>query len=203
LNCPYCGTTRVAFELFSESWVSRSQRWHVCARCNYCAGLAVLEFKAGPDEDEKPSKYYSWASERYIIESVFPAPGGEFPAHLPEEVAKFFKQGADNTPANPDAAGTMFRKALEAMLRDKYPGAKGRLLERIDQAAKAGVLTTELARYAHTIRLEGNEAAHGDYEEADADRLRSFTTLVLQYVYTLPGMQAQIDAEASAAASGK
>ena len=63
------------------------------------------------------------------------------------------------------------------MLRVKCPEAKGNLQARIDQAVKAGVLTAELARYAHTIRLEGNEAAHGTYNEADAEQLRLLMTL--------------------------
>ncbi len=60
---------------------------------------------------------------------------------------------ADNVPANPDAAGTMFRKTLETTLRDKCTAATGTLFERIDKAAELGVLTSDLARYAHTIRL--------------------------------------------------
>ncbi len=102
-------------------------------------------------------------------------------------------------PANPDAAGSMFRKTLDATLRDKCPAATGTLFQRIDQAVESGVLTGDLAGYAHTIRLEGNEAAHGTYDEVDARQLHSFVTLVLHYVYTLPGMQAEIDAKARAA----
>lgn len=203
LNCPHCGTTHVACELVFESWLPLPGHsvWQVCVRCNYCSGLAVLEFERFFGEETRPSELHTESPTLFSIANMYPPPGGASPPHLPGEVEKFFKQGANNTPGNPDAAGIMFRKALEATLRDKCPNAKGNLQARIDQAAASGVLTTELARYAHTIRLEGNEAAHGTYDEADAEQLRSLVTLVLQYVYTLPGMQAEIEAKASAAAS--
>lgn len=201
LDCPYCGTAHVAFELVDESWLPRrNERWHVCARCNHCAGFVVLDMMAYADQENPPSLYYMSNPEWFKIEKVYPASGAEIPAHLPEEVERLFKQGTDNVPANPDAAGIMFRKTLEATLRDKCPAATGTLFQRIDQAVELDVLTDDLGRYAHTIRLEGNEAAHGTYDETDAEQLHSLVTLVLNYVYTLPGMQAEIDANARAAA---
>ena len=200
LDCPHCGTAHVAFELVNESWLPRRGRWHVCARCNHCAGFVVLKMMSLSDQENAPSQYYTIEPEMFRIDAMYPASGAEIPAHLPEEVGRLFKQGADNVPANPDAAGSMFRKTLEATLRDKCPDARGTLFDRIDRAAELGVLTADLARYAHTIRLEGNEAAHGTYDEADAGQLHSLVTLVLNYVYTLPGMQADIDANARAAA---
>ncbi|MCH8947226.1 MAG: DUF4145 domain-containing protein [Acidobacteria bacterium] len=160
----------------------------------------MLDMMNYADQNNTPSSYYAIKPDWFKIEKVHPTSEAEIPAHLPEEVGRLFRQGADNVPANPDAAGTMFRKTLAATLRDKCPAATGTLFECIDTAAKLGVLTSDLARYAHTIRLEGNEAAHGSYDEADAGQLHSLVTLVLNYVYTLPGMQAEIDAKARAAA---
>ena len=203
LDCPHCGTAHVAFELVNESWLPRRVRWHVCARCNHCASFVVLEMTTHMSQEEAPSSEYMSNPQWFEINKMYPVSGAEIPAHLPEEVERLFKQGADNVPANPDAAGIMFRKTLEAILRDKCSAATGSLFERIDQAVKLGVLTDDLARYAHTIRLEGNEAAHGTYDEAEAGQLHSLVTLVLSYVYTLPGMQAQIDAKARAAAQSE
>ena len=161
------------------------------------------------DDVYRPSVYYKLDPRSFTIQAMYPPSEGDIPDYLPEEVERLFKQGANNLPSNPDAAGIMLRKTLEAVLRDKCPDTKGSLFERIDQAAKIGILTADLTSYAHTIRLEGNEAAQGGYDEADAQRLHSLVKLVLHYIYTLPGMQAQVDAEASAAvknqpaASGK
>ncbi len=200
LDCPHCGTARVAFELDAESWLPRAQRWHVCARCNQCAGFVVLDISTYQNEDDPPSSHYIREPQWFEIKKMYPTSGAEIPTHLPEEVERLFKQGADNVPANPDAAGTMFRKTLEAILRDKCPAAEGTLKERIDKAVESGVLTTDLGSYAHTIRLEGNEATHGTYDENDARQLHSLLTLVLEHLYTLPGMREEIDAKARAAA---
>lgn len=200
LDCPHCGTAHVGFELASESQLRSSGGWHVCARCNYCGGLVVLDIESDGPEDWSPGAFYNDRPGMFKIEEMYPSSGADVPAHLPDEVAKLFKQGAENVPANPDAAGAMFRKTLEAALRDKCPDAKGRLIERIDQAVASGVLTADLGGYAHTVRVESNEAAHGTYDEADARSLHSLVTLVLLYAYTLPGEQAQIDAKARAAA---
>lgn len=200
LDCPHCGIAHVAFELVNESWLPRDERWHVCARCNHCAGFVVLDMMTYADQNNTPSSYYAIKPDWFKIEKVHPTSEAEIPAHLPEEVERLFKQGVDNVPANPDAAGIMFRKTLEATLRDKCPAATGTLSKRIDDALDLNVLSDDLARYAHTIRLEGNEAAHGTYDETDAQQLHSLVTLVLNYVYNLPGMQAEIDAKARASA---
>ena len=200
LDCPHCGTARVGFELVNESWLPRHECWHVCARCNHCVGLVVLNLKSHREEEDAPSDYYTSDPALFEIKEMYPESVAKIPDHLPEDVERLFRQGADNLPANPDAAGAMFRKTLEAILRDKCAATTGTLIKRIDKAAELGVLTSDLAGYAHTIRLEGNEAAHGTYDEADAVQLHSLVRLVLNYVYTLPGMQAEIDAKARAAA---
>ena len=90
----------------------------------------------------------------------------------------------------------MFRKTLEAALKDKFTSITGTLSQRINEAAKQQKLTPELAQWAHQIRLDGNDAVHGDtpLSKEDAQSLADFTNLVLLYLYTLPGMLAQAQA---------
>ena len=87
---------------------------------------------------------------------------------------------------NWDAAGTMFRSALEAALKDKFPDLSGTLFERIQKAAEHNALTPDLAEWAHEIRIEGNQAAHEDqpYQREDAERLEAFTDMVFRYLFT-------------------
>ncbi len=83
----------------------------------------------------------------------------------------------------------MFRKALDTGLKAKFPDIKGTLFERIDEAARQNKLTPSLAEWAHQIRLDGNDAAHDEepFSKEDAERLQTFTELVLLYLFTLPG----------------
>ena len=97
-----------------------------------------------------------------------------------------------NLAGNWTAAGMMFRKALETALKAKFPDITGKLVVRIDTAAKAGDLTQDMAEWAHQIRLLGNDATHEEepFSEEDARSMHAFTDLMLQYLFTLPGMMA-------------
>jgi len=96
----------------------------------------------------------------------------------------------ENMPGNRDAAGAMIRKTLETALKAKFPESRGTLIKRIEAAEKDGALTRDMAQWAHQIRHLGNEAAHEEepFSEDDAEDLRSFTDLLLRYLFTLPGM---------------
>ena len=100
----------------------------------------------------------------------------------------------ENIPGAWDAAGSMFRKVLDTGLKSKFSSHKGRLVDRIEKAAKQGELTPELAKWAHQIRIDGNDAAHEEkpFSEEDAKRLQTFTELVLIYLFMLPGMLAKV-----------
>ena len=93
-------------------------------------------------------------------------------------------------PGNWDAAGSMFRKVLDTGLTAKFPNIAGTLYERIKAAAKQHRLTPDLANWADQIRLDGNDAVHDGkpFSQEDAERLQTFTELVLRYLFTLPGM---------------
>ena len=103
----------------------------------------------------------------------------------------------ENLPNNFDAAGSMFRSALEAGLREKFPDIEGTLNQRIERAADQGGLTPDLAEWAHQIRLSGNEAVHGgeQFSKEEAERLHAFTELVFLYLFKLPAMLEDARAE--------
>ena len=105
----------------------------------------------------------------------------------------------DNLNGNWDAAGTMFRKAIDVGLKIKFPEIKGKLYIRIKKAEEARGLTPELAAWAHQIRLDGNDAAHEEepFTKEEAESLHTFTDLVLRYLFTLPGMLAEAQGASS------
>ena len=125
------------------------------------------------------------------IKAVAPKPPSTAaPAFTPENVARFFEQGMENLARNWDAAGTMFRKALDAGLKDKWPEVTGSLYDRIEKIATEGGLTADMKEWAHHIRLDGNDAAHEDQPmvASRARALADFTRLFLLYTFSLPGM---------------
>jgi hypothetical protein len=112
------------------------------------------------------------------------------PEHTPENVGRFYLQGMDNMARNFDAAGTMFRKSLDAALKKLDPEGKGTLQNRIDSLPEATGVTPAMKEWAHQIRHLGNDAAHEDdpFTEEEAKNLQAFTELFLTYAFTLPGM---------------
>lgn len=88
----------------------------------------------------------------------------------------------------------MMRKAVDLALKEIAPAAENLpLAKRIDKAVEAGLLTKDLAQWAHEIRIFGNEAVHDPVEvsEQEATEIKDFTELFLLYVFTLPGMLAE------------
>ena len=183
-DCPHCGTKRVAFtEQCVVMWNHNDREFHdVAAKCGQCYRAILVTYTRGSGT----------SSYRYNGE-LYPRPLSlDAPKHTPENVTRYYVQGLENLPRNWDAAGSMFRKALETGLKSKFPQKTGTLFDRIESARKARKLTPEMADWAHKIRKLGNSAVHDEipWTKDEALELRAFTELVFQYLFTLPGMMA-------------
>lgn len=127
------------------------------------------------------------------VEKFWPAvPGPEIPELIPPEVARIYLQAERNFPieGNEEAAGTMYRKALDVGLKLYDPNVGGLLKARIAELVKQNKLTPSLGEWADQIRLLGNDTAH-DIDQPTREELtalRSFSDLVLRYLFTLPEM---------------
>ena len=184
-DCPYCGTKSVAFTISDERKVSKPSTWDTFAHCGHCGRGIVATFHVIDTRDLPPSE----AAARLL--SIAPKNrSAAAPEHTPNNVARFFEQAMDNLPKNWDAAGGMFRKALDTGLKRRFSKIEGSLHDRIKEAAEKQMLTPEMAEWAHQIRLDGNDAAHDEvpFSEDDAKKLAQFTQLVFLYLFTLPGM---------------
>ena len=176
-DCTRCGTKGVSFtnkgEFLWDKLISKSRvtGHDIFAICGICKRGVVATFMEGGFMEMAPSP-------------------PEAPGYLPDNIKSFFNQAMNNLPKNWDAAGAMFRKTLDVTLTIKFPDIKGTLNSRICAAAKQHKLTPELAQWAHQIRLDGNNAAHEEepLSQEEAQRLADFTNLVVQYLFTLPGM---------------
>ena len=207
-DCPYCSTKNVAFTILQDTlWSkdaygtgSHSCLWDALSKCGYCGRGIVATFLT--NDQTSPQK-----TNRYELKSIAPpSPVTSAPKYTPKNAARFFEQAMNNLPKNWDAAGSMFRKALEAGLKSKFPDMKGSLYDRIKKAKKEQALTPELAEWSHRIRLDGNDAAHEAlFSEKEAKDLATFTQLVFQYLFMLPGMleEARYDPDEAAAAEGQ
>ena len=192
-DCPHCGAQNASFTVFSEyRHPARGDEIHAFLSCGVCGGSAVAVFSARRG-DLGLREYLPSYPDNFHLQDFHPRPAiPEAPAHLPENVRIYYLEAVADVKARPNAAGAMFRKALDVGLKTIEPDGKGNLLVRIDAAAAAGRITKDLAEWAHRIRLEGNDASHDEdpYTADEAHGLHRFTELVMMYLFTLPGMLA-------------
>ncbi|HHX6610200.1 DUF4145 domain-containing protein [Pseudomonas aeruginosa] len=128
-------------------------------------------------------------TERYgPISGMWPAPR-EVDVAVPERAREFLEQAIASIHA-PAGAVMLTASAVDSMLKEK--GLKeGALYKRIGEAAKAHLITEEMAKWAHEVRLEANDQRHADENaalpnEADADRVIEFATALAQFLFVLP-----------------
>lgn len=74
-------------------------------------------------------------------------------------------------------------------LKELAPDLEARtLMQRIDKLAAEHRITPAIKDWAHDLRLDGNEAVHGDEEATQevTDQMHNLTYFLLTYLYTLP-----------------
>ena len=207
-DCPHCGTKKVALAIQHEFKCVKhpSQWWDTLAICGQCS-RGVLATFATP-RNNPPIGLINGGGGLAKLISISPErPDTNAPKHTPPNVSAFFKQGKENEASGHwDAAGAMFRKALDTGLKAKFPemNRSWSLKKRIEAAAADHRLTSELAEWAHQIRDLGNDAAHEEepFLEGEARDMAAFTDLVLQYMFTLPGALQAARQKTEAAAEG-
>jgi Domain of unknown function (DUF4145) len=161
--------------------------YSTCGSCQFpiCFHVISLRGKVAPESNRDLTR----AAEDFLVQ-VFPEPEKtEVPEHVPESAARAFTQAVESRVAGHyDAAGAMYRKALDVGLKAIDPLLKGRLQERIDKLAAGHKLTPSIKDWAHDIRLDGNDAAHEEdpFTKGEAEQMHLFTQLVLTYLFTLP-----------------
>jgi hypothetical protein len=85
--------------------------------------------------------------------------------------------------------------AVDSLLKAKGYDS-GSLYSRIDKAAADHLITTEMAAWAHDVRLEANGQRHADAELAlpttvDADRVIDFAKALAEFLFVLPAKVAK------------
>ena len=140
--------------------------------CGKCGGMVTASAK----EFGKP-----------VIE-IFPG-SSEVSEDIPSRARTYLEQAIASIHA-PAGAVMLSASAVDALLKEKgYMG--GSLYSRIEKAVKDNLLTSEMASWAHEIRLDANDQRHSDEEASlpngdDATKVIDFTLAIAEYLYVLP-----------------
>lgn len=195
-DCPHCGAKNSTFTVAGEhQHQAKADTWTVLLICGSCGHGAVAEIlnhgqRGHPAGHPHDLTIRDPRGNVFHVVQLFPElQQTETPKHLPDLVAKAFREGCEILKISPDAARGMFRKSLELGLKDLSPDVEAWKLEkRIDKLASLGRLTSDLQEWAHELRLDGNDAMHADGHTTkdDAIQTKELTRLILTYLYTLP-----------------
>jgi hypothetical protein len=122
------------------------------------------------------------------IDKIYP-PNTQIDDAIPERVKAYLTQAIESVHA-PSGAVILAASAVDAILKNKNY-KEGSLYDRIDKAASDHLITSDMAKWAHDIRLEANEQRHTDEDiplpnETDAKRVIEFTLALAQIMFVLP-----------------
>jgi hypothetical protein len=174
-RCPHCGVDKpnVEYRWQHEPMAYNTQRrfWRVYA-CARCAGLVTAE---APGMDLETIR-------------IFPAPQ-DVSEDLPERARSYLDQAIGSLSA-PAGAVMLAASAVDSMLKAKNL-TSGSLYSRIDEAAKAHLITSEMAEWAHDVRLDANDQRHSDDtaplpDEDQAKKCVEFALALGQFMFVLP-----------------
>jgi hypothetical protein len=176
-RCPHCN---VAKPLLNRVWgsaftdhASANKRYWSSYLCASCGGVMLVVSPDNPNLDIT----HMWPTPQIVADEV------------PARAREFLSQAISSLHA-PAGAVMLTASAVDAMLKDK--GQKeGSLSARIEAAAKAHLITAEMAAWAHEIRLDANDQRHADEtaslpNAADAAKGIEFANALAQFLYVLP-----------------
>lgn len=176
-RCPHCN---VAKPLLGRVWGAESadhaganKRFWSTYQCASCGGVMLVVSPANANQDIT----HMWPTPQVVADEV------------PARAREFLSQAISSLHA-PAGAVMLTASAVDAMLKDK--GQKeGSLNARIEAAAKAHLITAEMAAWAHEIRLDANDQRHADEaaslpNAADAAKGIEFANALAQFLYVLP-----------------
>ena len=174
-RCPHCGVDKpnIAYLWQTEQIAFNAQRryWRVYA-CARCAGLVTAE---APGMDHETIR-------------IFPVPQ-DVSEDLPARARSYLDQAIGSLSA-PAGAVMLAASAVDSMLKAKNL-ASGSLYSRIDEAAKAQLITAEMAEWAHDVRLDANDQRHSDDtaplpDDEQAKKCVDFALALGQFMFVLP-----------------
>ena len=175
-RCPHCKIALPTLKLLSNHTTTNhagvnARKWGVYC-CTGCGGLVT-----------------AWAEPTSnMVQHVFP---GILPVDrdIPERPRAYLQQASDSLHA-PAGSIMLSASSVDSMLKIKNY-IEGSLYKRIEQAAADHLITEEMAKWAHEVRLDANDQRHAD-EQADlpttedAQRVIDFVKALAEFLFVLP-----------------
>jgi len=157
----------------TKDYRGRNQRTWSNYACATCGGVLLA---VAPSQPQGSDISHIWPSPQAVAEE------------LPQRAKDYLSQALASIHA-PVGAIVTAASAVDAMLKAK--GLKdGSLYSRIDAAANNHLITSEMAAWAHEIRLDANDQRHADENATlpapeDAIKVIEFAKALGQFLFVL------------------
>lgn len=182
-RCPHCGIDNPSLHNINKAVRTTTQQnknarfWKVYA-CQRCGGGVLAASREDGQE---------------VIE-VYPKP--EIVDDKITSPARDYLQQAIDSKNAPAGSVMLCNSAVDAMLKE-YNYKNGSIHERIEKAIEDHVITKEMGKWAHKVRLDSNDPRHADEEYPlpsvdDAERSIKFVKALGEFLFVLPKL---IDSE--------
>jgi hypothetical protein len=187
IECAFCGERGNWGCVFHEEMKKPNGKKRLnfdVYRCGNCAAYTHVMWSIS--ERSYSHAFHGFCVLPYPLKTK-PEPSGNWPPL----VQRFWMQAHQSLSAEIwDGASVMTRSAMQVTLREQ--GAKGRTLkDEIEDLAVKNMLPPAMKEWSTELRLLGNESAHPELDQTDADPqdIRDaiqFLDLLLNYIYDLP-----------------
>ncbi len=175
-RCPHCSIANPnlnqIYRKDTTDHEGKNQRFWILYVCNKCGGMVIAN---------------AWNYGQKTIQ-IFPS-STEISNDVPDRAKIFLEQSIASIHA-PAGAVMLAASSVDAMLKEKGYN-KGSLYNRIEKAVEEHLLTPEIAKWAHEVRLDANDQRHADEKASipsgeDAKKAIDFTKAIAEYLFVLP-----------------
>ncbi|WNI85737.1 DUF4145 domain-containing protein [Citrobacter portucalensis] len=197
INCPHCLKERAVMRYIKQAPL-RQGCYSLVFQCNSCFKLLVVEVETdiqSTPEDYAKAQFYPVIlneNSRFNVLSTYPSQKiFSAPEATPERAAKFFIEAKDDfSRGRYETSAMNCRKVIDIATKVLHLKEEDKLVRRISALRETGLITQEMADWAHIVRIDTNGAVHSDEEFTadEVDQLLKFTEVFLTYSFTLPAM---------------
>lgn len=178
-RCPHCSIDNPNLYAIGSNFktatdTGRFTRYWLPYSCSRCGGVVIASCSASDGNRTVKEVYPSIT----MVNDV-----------LPDKVKIYLQQAIDSTSA-PSGSVMLCASSVDSMLKEK--GYKtGNLYGRIKKAIEDGILTEDMGKWAHQVRLDANDERHADEDSTmptleDAKKVIEFTTTLAELLFVLP-----------------
>ncbi len=178
----------------------------ILERCPHCAIASPLlnrvhHFDSNNHEQNNPRKWAIYvcgtcggvvsacaSNHNQPINDYFPT-STVVEEEIPERPKAYLQQAHESLHA-PSGAVMLCASAVDAMLKIKGY-TDGSLYNRIEKAVEDNLITSDMASWAHEVRLDANDQRHADEAASlptrqDATRVIEFASALAEFLFVLP-----------------